>query len=178
MGQKGSVFSGVLQTNPGLPSSNRASSQLALADWNESECSAFSLRFGVVEGALHWESEGMGSSSSFASFWLCLWTTTPGPRAWASPSVQWEEEGKGMLAWMISRDISGVYKGCSSVPLFRTWTPAALRGGPSPWDPGRPTHPAPASLPPDSQINGCPIFFLVKRTLSTVPAAAGSPGRI
>lgn len=78
-----------------------------------------------------------------------------------------------MLAWMISRDISGVYKGCSSAPLSRTRTPAALIGDPSPWDPGRPTHPAPASLPPDSQIHGSLMLFLVKRTLATVPAAAG-----
>ena len=50
-----------------------------------------------------------------------------------------------------------------------------LIGGPSPWIQGAPCTQHPRPSLPTPQVLGSAIFFLVKRTLSPVPAAAEEP---
>ena len=76
------------------------------------------------------------------------------------------------MPWRISRDILGIYRGGNSVSL-QPWTPAALIGGPSPGIQGAPCTQHPRPSLPTPQVLGSAVFFLVKRTLSPVPAAAG-----
>ena len=61
----------------------------------------------------------------------------------------------------------------ATLRVFQPWMPAALIGGPSPGIQGAPCSQHPRPSLPTPQVLGSAIFFLVKRTLSPVPAAAG-----